>query len=166
MHTPHRAYRWPGAKAPGHQYPQCWPSIYPTHICIIQPWVNLLRPSDTYMHQQSRPSLMQINGLSSGWRQAIIWINAGILLISPLGTNFGEILIKIHISSFKYMHLKLLSGTSHPSCLGLNVLNKHATRWWKSVFILCQSFCSNHKKYRWYLVIKLFNVLGINMIQY
>ena len=28
------------------------------------------------------------NGLSPGRRQAIIWTNAGILLIGPLGTNF------------------------------------------------------------------------------
>ena len=33
------------------------------------------------------------NGLSPGRRQAIIWTNAGILLIGPLGTNFIEILI-------------------------------------------------------------------------
>ena len=36
-----------------------------------------------------------INGLSPDRRQAIIWTNAGILLIGPLGTNFIEILIKI-----------------------------------------------------------------------
>ena len=35
------------------------------------------------------------NGLSPGRRQAIIWTNAGILLIRPLGTNFSEILIEI-----------------------------------------------------------------------
>ena len=34
------------------------------------------------------------NGLSPGRRQAIIWTNAGILLIGPLGTN-SEILIEI-----------------------------------------------------------------------
>ena len=28
------------------------------------------------------------NGLAPGWRQAIIWTNAGILLNEPLGTNF------------------------------------------------------------------------------
>ena len=33
------------------------------------------------------------NGLSSGRRQAIIWTNAGILLIRPLGTNFSEIVV-------------------------------------------------------------------------
>ena len=35
------------------------------------------------------------NGLSPGRRQAIIWTNAGILLIGPFGTNFSEILIEI-----------------------------------------------------------------------
>ena len=37
------------------------------------------------------------NGLSPGRRQAIIWTNAGILLIEPLGTSFSEILIGIQI---------------------------------------------------------------------
>ena len=35
------------------------------------------------------------NGLSPGRRQAIIWTNAGIVLIGPMGTNFSEILIEI-----------------------------------------------------------------------
>ena len=35
------------------------------------------------------------NSLSPGRRQAIIWTNARILLIGPLGTNISEILIKI-----------------------------------------------------------------------
>ena len=38
------------------------------------------------------------NGLSPSRWQAIIWINAGILLIGPLGTNFSGILIGIEIS--------------------------------------------------------------------
>ena len=65
------------------------------------------------------------NGLSPGRRQAIIWTNAGILLIGPLGTNFIETLIEIHTFSFKKIHLKMLSGKCWPCCLGLNVLN-----WW------------------------------------
>ena len=40
-------------------------------------------------------------GLSPGWRQAIIWTNAEILLIGPLGTIFSEIVIEIHSFSFK-----------------------------------------------------------------
>ena len=62
------------------------------------------------------------NGLSPGWRQAIIWTNAGILLFGPLGSYFCEILIEIDIFSFKKMHLKLSSAKWRPSCLGLNVL--------------------------------------------
>ena len=60
------------------------------------------------------------NGLSPGRRQAIIWTNAGILVI---GTNFSEILIKIHTFWFKKMHLKMLSRKRQPFCLSLNVLN-------------------------------------------
>ena len=63
------------------------------------------------------------NGLSPERRQAIIWTNAGILLIGPLGTNFNEILISIQTFSFKKMHLKMSSAKWRPFCLGLNVLN-------------------------------------------
>ena len=41
------------------------------------------------------------NGLSPGWRQAIIFNNAGILLIQNAGTNFREILSKIHTFSLR-----------------------------------------------------------------
>ena len=50
------------------------------------------------------------NGLSPGRRQAIIWTNAGILLIGPLGTNFNEMLIEIYTFSFKKIHLKMSSA--------------------------------------------------------
>ena len=43
------------------------------------------------------------NGLSPSRRQAIIWTNAGLLLIGPLGTNLSEILIEIYTFSFKKM---------------------------------------------------------------
>ena len=46
------------------------------------------------------------NGLSAGRRQAIIWTNAGLLLIRHLGINFSEILIGVQTFSFKKMHLK------------------------------------------------------------
>ena len=62
------------------------------------------------------------NGLSPGRRQAIIWTNAGILLIGPWRTNFSEILISIQTFSFKKMHLKMGSAKWRPLCLGLNVL--------------------------------------------
>ena len=62
------------------------------------------------------------NGLSPDRRQAIIWTNAGIVLIGPLGTNFSEILIEILTFSFKKMRLKVSSAKRRPFCLGLNVL--------------------------------------------
>ena len=76
-----------------------------THICVSE--LTIIGPD---------------NGLSPGRRQAIIWTNAGILLIGPLGTNFNEILIEIHTFSFKKMHLKMSSAKWRPFCLGLNVL--------------------------------------------
>ena len=62
------------------------------------------------------------NGLSPSRHQAIIWTNAGILLIGPLGTNFSEILIKVYTFSFTKMHLKMTSGKWRPFGLDLNVL--------------------------------------------
>ena len=65
------------------------------------------------------------NGLSPGRRHTIIWTNAGILLIEPLGTNFSEILIGIQIYSFTKMRLKMSSAKWRLFCLGLNVLTPH-----------------------------------------
>ena len=62
------------------------------------------------------------NRLSPGRRQAIIWTNAGKVLIGPLATNFSEMLIEIHSFSLKKMRLKMASGKWRPFCLGLNVL--------------------------------------------
>ena len=59
-----------------------------THICIDD--LSIIGPD---------------NGLSPGRRQAIIWTNAGILLIGPCRTNLSDILIGIQIYSFKKMHL-------------------------------------------------------------
>ena len=47
------------------------------------------------------------NGLSPGRRQAIIWTNAGLLLIWPLGTNFSEFLIEIQIFLLNKIGLKV-----------------------------------------------------------
>ena len=54
------------------------------------------------------------NGLSPDRRQAIIWTNAEILLMWPLGTNFWEILVEINTFPFKKMHLKMSSGKWRP----------------------------------------------------
>ena len=62
------------------------------------------------------------NGLSPGRRHAIIWTNAGILLIGPLGTNYSENLIAILTFSFTKMQLKESSAKWQPFFLGLSVL--------------------------------------------
>ena len=62
------------------------------------------------------------NGLSPDRHQAIIWTNAWLLLIGPLGTNFSEILIEILIFSFTKMRFKVSSAKRRPFCLGLSVL--------------------------------------------
>ena len=89
------------------------------------------------------------NGLSPGQRQVIIWTNAGILLIGPLGTNFNETSIEIHIFSFKKIHLKLSSGKWRPFCLGLNVLRSPDT----GNFIFCMTWapsrCTQYSQAHW-----------------
>ena len=86
------------------------------------------------------------NGLLPGRRQAIIWTNAGILLIGPLGTNFNEILIEIHTFSYKKMHLKMASAKWRPFCLGLNVLIIWSISCTCHHHTLChfKSCCNNH----------------------
>ena len=54
---------------------------YVTIFVIINP----LRPSDTFIRQQPRPSLVQNK------RQAIIWTDAVLLSSGPLGTTFSQI---------------------------------------------------------------------------
>ena len=111
---------------------------------------NSLRPSEAYIRQQTIPSTIPYmsanytimssdNGLSPGWRQAIIWTNAGILLIGPLGTNFSEILIKMYIFSFKKMHLKnivrnFVTILFRPQCV---IINTYLTNyvWYEPWFI-------------------------------
>ena len=74
------------------------------------------------------------NGLSPDRRQAIIWTNAGILLIGPLKINFSEISMEIQTSSFRKMRLKSSSAKWRPSCLGLTVLIV-----WFAYVIVCKT---------------------------
>ena len=60
------------------------------------------------------PIIAPDNGLLPGWHQAIIWTNAGVLLIGPLWTNFSVISFEIHTFSFMKRHLKMLSAKWRP----------------------------------------------------
>ena len=88
---------------PGHNQLTHWVQV--THICVSE---LTIIDSD--------------NGFLAGRRQAIIWNNAGLLLIEPLGTNFSEISIRIQTFSFKKMHLnhvfwEMVSILSQPQCV-------------------------------------------------
>ena len=76
-----------------------------THICVGKPTIN---GSD--------------NGLSPERRQAIIWTNAGILLIGHLGTDLSEIEIEIQTFSLKKIRLKMSSAKCCSFRFGLNML--------------------------------------------
>ena len=86
------------------------------------------------------------NGLAPGQFQAIIWTNPGILLIGPIGTNVNEILIEIHIMSFKKLHLNMSSVKWRPFCLGLNVL-----KWELYITYLYSSFRKPSQRYKNFL---------------
>ena len=76
------------------------------------------------------------NGLSPGRRQDIIWTNAEILLIGPLGTNYRNFnrnsSIFIEENTFENVVYEMLFISSRPHC-GQNVINEMATghTWWR-----------------------------------
>ena len=67
-------------------------SHFVLHICI-----NSSPPSAAYIYGPVNwVSIVSDNGLSPVKCLAIIWPNAGLLSIGPLGTNFSGIGIKLH----------------------------------------------------------------------
>ena len=102
-------------------------------------WLNSLRLRDAYSVSELTTTGSD-NGLSSGRCQTIIWTNAGILLIGPLGTNFSEILIKINIFSFKKTHLIMSSVKRRPFCLCLNVLIARSEMTDKYIYVSLKYF--------------------------
>ena len=82
------------------------------------------------------------NGLSPGRRQAIIWTNAGILLIGPLVTNFSEILIEIYTffnqeNASENVVWEMVVILSRPQCV--NVLITTAAPFSINAYRLCSS---------------------------
>ena len=109
------------------------------------------------------------NGLSPGRRQAIIWTDAGILLIGSSGTNFSEIEMEIHTFSFKKMHLKMSPG-KWPFCLGLNVLMNWRTSYrYILVFSITALFlwlCIHHAVHSYHQKLILYDIkLNHNLIR-
>ena len=79
-----------------HFFENMFIKISDAHIMLSNHWGRV-----TFICISTLTIIGSNNGFSPGWRQAIIWTNAGILLIEPLGTNFSELLIEIHIFSFR-----------------------------------------------------------------
>ena len=84
-------------------------------------------------------------------RQAIIWTNAGILLIGPVGTNFSEILIEILIFSIKKMRLNVSSAKMWQFRLGLNVLMTYGCQFYK-FHVTCLLCFINIEWVRWWFL--------------
>ena len=84
-------------------YISFWIPIHWTHWCrVTRKCVNKLS------------IISSNNGLSHGRRQAIIWTNARILLIGPLGTKFNDIYSKfIHFHSRRYFWKYRLENNGH-----------------------------------------------------
>ena len=87
------------------------------------------------------------NGLSPGRRQAINWTNDGILSIGPLGTNFSDNLIEIHISSFKKNAFENVVWKMAAIFPGLNVLSNYNQAYlWDVMTHPCPNFhCDSTK---------------------
>ena len=88
-----------------------------THYSTLTHWGRV-----THICVGKLTSIGSDNGLSPGRRQAIIWTNAAILLIGPLGTNFRDILIEMQTFSLKKICLKMSSAKYRSFCLCLDVL--------------------------------------------
>ena len=80
------------------------------------------------------------DGFSPGRRQAIIWTNAGVLLIGPLGIHFNGIVnrnqyIFIQKNALGNVVFEMASISSQPQCvkikdpLILNPINSHMRTW-------------------------------------
>ena len=76
----------------------------------------------THMCVGKLTTICSDNGLSPGRRQAIIWTNARILLIGPIGTHFSEIFTETQTFSLKKMRLEMSSAECCLFHLGLSVL--------------------------------------------
>ena len=91
-----------------------------THICVGKPAI-----------------IGSDNGLSPDRRQAIIWTNAGILLIGPLGTHFSENFnwnsnIFILENALENVVCKMVLILSRPQCVKVFVPRRLSCKFWLS----------------------------------
>ena len=139
MHIQHCSHWCPGAKTPGHQYPQCWLNI---HWIDLTHWGRVM-----HICIGNLTNIGSDNGLSPGRRQSIIWSrdrsNAGILLMGLIGTNSSETWIRIQIFSLKKIRLIMSSAKYQSFCVSLNVLTNWRREKMATILqtMLLRTFC-------------------------
>ena len=101
------------------------------NACI---WTWVVSITSTYWDWVTHMCVNKQNiiGLSPDLRQAIIWTNAGILLIWPLWTNLSEMAIETRAFSSRKLHLKMSCEKCWTFCLDLNVLNQDVYVIWNT----------------------------------
>ena len=123
MRSQHYGYWCHGAKASGHQYPQCWLNIHcigPILYKDIAHTVNSIRKWNHILKKMTHPGLLMPHGiidLGQHWCSGNCWCQIStkklpkpllaVLAIGPSVTNLIEISFKIQKFSFKEMYLKM-----------------------------------------------------------
>ena len=99
-------------------------AVFAGYVCAI--WTYLILTHWGWVTHTFFGNLTTIgsdNSLSPGRHKAILWTNAGILLIRILRTNFSEILSKIHTFSLQKCIRKIVCEMSailpRPQCVNL-----------------------------------------------
>ena len=83
---------------------QCGPAVFTAKNVLVHALSMCAKaysstPGDAHMRQKTKP-VGSDNDFGPVRRQTIIWTNAGVLLIRPLGTNSSDILINLQKISF------------------------------------------------------------------
>ena len=117
----------------GHYNVTLMQSHYTISLCPTVQWTHLGRA--THICVSKLAIIGSDSDLSPGWRQAFTFIGS-------VGTNFSEILSKIHTFTFKKIHLKTSSAKWRPFSPGLNVLIGHIqflTDMFERQYLYCKS---------------------------
>ena len=108
----------------------------------------------THIYDGNRNIIDSDSGLSPGQHQAIIYTNADILLIGPLGTDFSEIVLLIYTFSFKKIHFvyEMAAILSRPPCVHQMFTNNVTVLLYKVNLVVCAyNFPNNIKCLLWFL---------------
>ena len=108
--------------------------------------LNWLRPSDPYVHQPTRPSLVQIMACHLAGPKTLSKPMVLYCQLDPKGHNSVKFYFKFKFP-LKEMHLKILSAKWRPSCLSLNVFTVRLCRQLKSFLLEGKDLLILHSQY-------------------